>query len=78
MAAPKTLHSEPYLAGDLFLFDGNSNQVVYIVPSLKLVIVRTGDEPPRAPEWDNTVLPNTIIRGLPERIRARAVAQPAP
>jgi hypothetical protein len=54
------------------------NQVVYIVPSLKLVIVRTGDEPPRVPEWDNTVLPNTIIRGLPERIRARAVAQPGP
>lgn len=78
VAAPKTLHSEPYLAGDLFLFDGNSNQVVYIVPSLKLVIVRTGDEPPRVPEWDNTVLPNTIIRGLPERIRARAVAQPGP
>ncbi len=78
VAAPKTLHSEPYLAGDLFLFDGNSNQVVYIVPSLKLVIVRTGDEPPRAPEWDNTVLPNTIIRGLPESIRARAVAQPGP
>lgn len=78
VAAPKTLHSEPYLASDLFLFDGNSNQVVYIVPSLKLVIVRTGDEPPRAPEWDNTVLPNTIIRGLPERIRARAVAQPRP
>lgn len=76
--APQTLHSEPYLAGDLFLFDGNANQVVYIVPSLQLVIVRTGDPPPRSPEWDNTVLPNTIIRGLPESIRSRAVPQPRP
>jgi CubicO group peptidase (beta-lactamase class C family) len=76
--APKTLHSEPYLARDLFLFDGNANQVVYIVPSLQLVIVRTGDGPPRAPEWDNAFLPNTIIRGLPEQIRARAVPQPRP
>jgi CubicO group peptidase (beta-lactamase class C family) len=62
--APKTLHSEPYLARDLFLFDGNANQVVYVVPSLDLVILRTGDEPPREPGWDNAFLPNTIIRGL--------------
>lgn len=78
VAAPKALHSEPYLARDLFLFDGNANQVVYIVPSLSLVIVRTGEQPPAAPEWDNTVLPNTIIRGLPERVRGRAVAQAGP
>jgi CubicO group peptidase (beta-lactamase class C family) len=74
--APKTWHAEPYLARDLYLFDGNANQVVYIVPSLQLVIVRTGDDPPRSPEWDNTFLPNTIIRGLPAPLRAAAVAQP--
>jgi CubicO group peptidase (beta-lactamase class C family) len=59
-----TLHSEPYLARDLVLFDGNSNQVVYIVPSAKLIVLRTGDSPPKSPEWDNTVLPNTLLRGL--------------
>jgi CubicO group peptidase (beta-lactamase class C family) len=59
-----TLHSEPYLARDLILFDGNSNQVVYIVPSAKLIILRTGDNPPKSPEWDNSVLPNTLLRGL--------------
>ncbi len=60
-------HSEPYLAGDLFLFDGNGNQVMYIVPSERLVILRTGKSPPRATgatEWDNAFLPNTIIRGV--------------
>jgi len=58
------LHSEPYLASDLYLFDGNSDQVVYIVPSRDLVILRTGDSPPKTPEWDNSILPNTILRGL--------------
>lgn len=59
-----TLHSEPYLAQDLYLFDGNANQVVYIVPSERLVILRTGDAPRRSPEWDNAFLPNTLLRGL--------------
>jgi len=62
---PGVLHSEPYLADDLVLFDGNGNQVVYIVPSLDLVILRTGKTPPKdGAEWDNAFLPNTIIRGL--------------
>ena len=49
-----------------FMFDGNSNQVVYIVPSEQLVILRVGDAPPRsaAQEWDNSMLPNTILRGI--------------
>jgi CubicO group peptidase (beta-lactamase class C family) len=64
--ARRVLHSEPYLAADLFMFDGNSNQVVYIVPSEQLVILRVGDAPPRsaAQEWDNSMLPNTILRGI--------------
>ena len=60
----RALHSEPYLAADLFLFDGYGNQVVYVIPSYDLVILRTGDSPPRRPEWDNTFLPNTIMRGI--------------
>ncbi len=63
---PKILHSEPYLAQDLYLFDGNFNQVVYVVPSLDLVILRTGGFPPKNAdtEWDNTFLPNIIMRGI--------------
>ena len=59
-----TLHSEPYAASDLFLFDGNSNQVVYIVPSRQTIVLRLGAWPPKEPAWDNAVLPNTILRGL--------------
>lgn len=62
--APKVLHSEPYLAGDTFLFDGNANQVVYVVPSADLVVLRTGNPPPKQPEWDNALFLNRILRGL--------------
>jgi CubicO group peptidase (beta-lactamase class C family) len=58
------LHSEPYLAKDLFLFDGNADQVVYMIPSKKLVILRVGDAPPKSPAWDNAFLPNLILRDL--------------
>ncbi|MBU3672061.1 MAG: serine hydrolase [Sinobacteraceae bacterium] len=66
--ARRVLHSEPYLADDLFLFDGNSNQVVFIIPSRRLVVLRVGDTPPRGAgaEWDNSALPNLLLRGLPE------------
>jgi len=71
----KTLHSEPYLADDLYLFDGNMNQVVYVIPSQNLVILRTGKFPLRGAdkEWDNAFLPNTIIRGI---IKNKGVSVP--
>jgi len=62
---PGVYNSEPFLADDLFMFDGAEGRMVYIVPSEELVIVRTGFRPsPPQPEWDNTFLPNTIIRGI--------------
>lgn len=62
--APKVLHSAPYLADDVFLFDGNGNQVAYIVPSKKLVILRMGSSPPKGSEWDNSYIPNIILSSL--------------
>ena len=62
---PGVYNSEPFLADDLFMFDGSEGRLVYIVPSEDLVIVRTGFRPlPDQPEWDNAFLPNTIIRGI--------------
>ena len=55
-------HSEPYVDEDLVLFDGNSNQVIYIVPSKQLVVLRVGNTPPRDPVWDNAYLANTVSR----------------
>ncbi|MFZ4688383.1 MAG: serine hydrolase domain-containing protein [Polymorphobacter sp.] len=62
---PKVLHSEPFLSNDVVMFDGNSNQIVYIVPSQQLIVLRTGDAPPRTPEWDNARLINTVLAGIP-------------
>jgi len=59
----RVLHSEPYVAPDVIFFDGFGGQRVYIIPSRKLVIVRTGAI---TPDWDDAYLPNVIVRGLPE------------
>lgn len=67
-------HSEPYLAADTFLFDGYGNQVVYIIPSYELVILRSGGSPPKQLRWDNVYLPNTIMRGIV--MDERPAAQP--
>lgn len=64
---PQVLHSEPYLDPDLFLFDGNSNQTVHISPKHRLIVLRLGETPPKSPEWDNSYLPNLLIRGLAVR-----------
>lgn len=61
---PQVLHSEPYLDPDLFLFDGNSNQVLYLSPKYDLAILRMGDTPPAKPEWDNARLPGLIMRAI--------------
>ena len=60
----RTYHSEAYLDPDLFLFDGNSNQVVYMAPSRNLIVLRLGGPPPQSPQWDNAFLPNTLLRGI--------------
>jgi CubicO group peptidase (beta-lactamase class C family) len=54
-------HSEPFAAPDVIYFDGFGGQRVYAVPSLGLVIVRTGD---LATDWDDAKLPNLVIRGI--------------
>lgn len=60
----QTLHSEPYLADDLFMFDGNGHQVAYIIPSADMIILRTGSWMPKDVTWDNSVLPNTLLAGI--------------
>lgn len=65
---PGVYNSEPFLADDVFMFDGAEGRMVYIAPSEDLVIVRTGFRPlPGQPEWDNAFLLNTVIRGIKNR-----------
>jgi len=54
-------HSEPFQADDVFFLDGLGKKRLYVVPSQSLVILRTG---PNSSEWDDSKLPNLLIRAL--------------
>jgi len=69
----KVLHAEPYLDGDLTLFDGNGNQVMYMIPSANMIVLRMGERPAEDMEWDNSVLPNLFVQAA---IDAGKIAQP--
>jgi CubicO group peptidase (beta-lactamase class C family) len=73
----KVDHREPYLDKDLTLFDGNANQVVYMIPSQDMIILRTGSNPPKDKPWDNTVIPNLLIRDAAEQT-GESLPEPQP
>jgi CubicO group peptidase (beta-lactamase class C family) len=54
-------HSEPFINKDIIYFDGMGGQRVYIIPSVNMVIVRTGAI---SMDWDDSALPNTLVRGI--------------
>lgn len=53
--------SEPFIDEHTVVFRGYGYQRVWIMPSKQLVIVRAGKAWP--PDWDNSVIPNTVYRG---------------
>jgi CubicO group peptidase (beta-lactamase class C family) len=50
-----------FLTADTVYLDGRGQQRVYVIPSLELVVVRVGENPE---DWDDAVIPNTLIRSL--------------
>ncbi len=57
------ISEKPFVAKDVFYFDGLGGQRVYVIPSRKLIIVRTGV---LAREWQDTQLPNILLAGVLE------------
>jgi CubicO group peptidase (beta-lactamase class C family) len=52
-----------FAARDVAWLDGTDQQRMWIVPSLKLVILRLGGESPASKEWDEAWIPDSVIRG---------------
>src|SRR5262249_19543330 len=60
--------SEAYAAPDVFLVEGRGNRM-WLVPSMALVILRTGDS--LGAGWEDSRVPNLIIRGARDYVPAR-------
>lgn len=52
-----------FAAQDVAWVEGRNQQRLWIVPSLRLSILRIGDEAPESEGWDEAMIPDTIIRG---------------
>lgn len=52
-----------FAAHDVVWLESAGAQRLWIVPSLDLVILRVGDDPPRGKGWDEKMIPDSIIRG---------------
>lgn len=60
----RAIHSAPFTATDLVYLDGFGGQRVYISPSRRLVVVRTGAV---RFDWDDAIIPNAITGALSGR-----------
>jgi CubicO group peptidase (beta-lactamase class C family) len=52
-----------FAAHDVAWLEGTHLQRLWIVPSLRLSILRIGDVPSSSQDWDEAMIPNSIIRG---------------
>ena len=55
--------SEPYAQDDTFVLKGNGKTRLWIVPSMSLIILRAGTDNESDADWDDSRIPNLIIRG---------------
>ncbi len=61
-----------FAARDVGWLEAEGKQRLWIVPSLRLTILRVGDEPPQSLGFDEAMIPDTIIRGTAGWQPARA------
>jgi CubicO group peptidase (beta-lactamase class C family) len=55
--------SEPYAMEDTFELKGNGKTRLWLVPSMSLSILRVGSDDESDASWDDSRIPNLIIRG---------------
>jgi CubicO group peptidase (beta-lactamase class C family) len=51
-----------FAARDVAWLEADGKQRLWVVPSLRLVILRIGDEPATSKGWDEAIIPDSIIR----------------
>ncbi len=54
--------AQGYASADTFVVEGRGGNRLWIVPSLQLAILATGDARGRDPQWDDARIPNLIMR----------------
>jgi len=54
--------TEGYASADTFVVEGRGGNRLWIVPSLQLAILATGDARGRDPQWDDARIPNLVMR----------------
>ena len=52
-----------FVAHDVARLESAGKQRLWVVPSLKLVILRIGEEPPASQGWDEASIPDDVVRG---------------
>jgi CubicO group peptidase (beta-lactamase class C family) len=65
--------AEPFAADDLLFLRGPGRWRLWVIPSLRLALL-FGSKSAASPWWDETRLPNLVIRALSERPMQRGVA----
>ncbi len=60
--------SEPYAAGDTFTLKGSGRTRLWLVPSMGLSILRVGTNDGIDASWDDSVIPNLIVRGASDYV----------
>lgn len=60
--------SEPYAAQDTFVLKGHGKTRLWIVPSMGLTILRVGTNDEDDADWDDSVIPNLIVRGAADYV----------
>jgi CubicO group peptidase (beta-lactamase class C family) len=63
---------EPYAAKDLFVVDGGGGNRLWLVPSLQLAVLRIATPGAKDQSWDDTRIPNLIVRGARDYLPAAA------
>ena len=64
--------TEPYAVDDVFIVEGKGGNRLWVVPSMHLVILRMGRLPRHATDWDDSRIPNLVIRGARDYLPPQA------